>query len=143
MRRFDFRLEAFLRIKAYKEKKMELELAKALGNHVQLTGLQRDLQMEIKEYSCCTVEGLLLDVFTLQTREEYRKRLEKELSQVEKRLHQSEIEKNKAQEQYAEAAKERKILEKLKERKAREYYTLQRKEEDKLLDEVANRFRGD
>lgn len=140
MRRFNFRLEPFLRIRVYKEKNAELELARAVGTCVALQGHLQDVQREIHENTACSTGGILLDLSDLQARNAYSKWLEKDLQTTKAELAQAERERTKKHQGYLLASKDRKVLEKLKERKAEEYYDAQRKEEFKRIDEVADRF---
>lgn len=140
MRRFSFRLEPFLRIRTYREKTSELELARVVGACVALRGHLQDVKREIQEHTPCSIGGILLDLSDLQARTAYKTWLEKDLRSTQERLTHAEMERAKKQEQYLSASKDRKILEKLRERKAEEYYDAQLKEEFKRIDEVADRF---
>ncbi len=140
MRKFNFRLEPFLRIRTYREKTSELELARAIGTCMALQGHLQDVKREIQNNTACSIGGILLDLSDLQARNAYIAWLEKELGSTQERLHRAEAERKKKQEQYLSASRDRKILEKLKERKAEEYYDAQWKEEFKRIDEVADRF---
>lgn len=140
MRKFNFRLEPFLRIRTYREKTSELELARAVGRCVALQGHLQDVGREIQENTACSIGGILLDLSDLKARSAYRTWLEKDLRSTRKRLALAEMEQQKKKEEYLSASRERKVLEKLKQRKAEEYYDSQRKEEFKRMDEVADRF---
>ncbi len=140
MRRFRFRLEPFLRIRTYREKTSELELARAVGTCIALQGHLQDVKKEIQENTACSVGGILLDLSDLQARSAYRTWLEKDLRSTKEQLDRAERERKKKQEQYLSASRDRKILEKLKEKKGEEYYDAQWKEEFKRMDEVTDRF---
>jgi flagellar FliJ protein len=140
MKRFNFRLEPFLRIRAYREKISELALARAVGHCVSLQGHLQDVRREIQENTACSIGGILLDLSELQARNAYRSWLEKDLHSTQEGLARAELERKKKQEEYLTASRDRKVLEKLKERKAEEYYDVQWKEEYKRMDEVADRF---
>ena len=140
MRRFNFRLEPFLRIRAFKEKNLELELARVVGTCVALQGHLQDVTKEIHENTACSTGGILLELSDLQARNAYRKWLEKDLQTTKERLVRAEMERKKKHQEYLSASRDRKVLEKLKERKAEEYYDTQWREEYKSIDEVADRF---
>ncbi|GAB4366864.1 MAG: flagellar export protein FliJ [Spirochaetales bacterium] len=140
MRKFNFRLEPFLRIRTQQEKVREMELARAVGTCMILQGHLQDVQREIQENTACSMGGILLDFPDLQARDAYRKRLEKDLRITQERLTHAEKERRKKQEEYLAASRDRKVLEKLKERRAEEYYASQWKEEFKQMDEVSDRF---
>lgn len=140
MRRFNFRLEPFLRIRAYKEKNAELELARVVGTSMALQGHLQDVQREIHENTACSTGGIFLDLSDLQARNAFSKWLEKDLQTTKEKLAKIEMEREEKYQGYLLASRDRKVLEKLKERKAEEYYDAQWKEEFKMIDEVADRF---
>ncbi|MCX7786250.1 MAG: flagellar export protein FliJ [Spirochaetes bacterium] len=140
MRRFSFRLEPFLRIRTYREKTAELELAKAVATCVTLQGHIQDVKRELQANTACSIGGILYDFSDLQARNAYRMWLERDLHLTQERLTIAEIERKKKQEQYLSASRDRKVLEKLKERKAEEYYDEQWNEEFNRMDEIADRF---
>jgi flagellar FliJ protein len=140
MRKFNFRLENFLRIRLHREKNLEIQLAQATGICLSLQHHIQELKEEISENSACTVGGILFDPSDLSVRNLYGKRLEKELHKTKEELVRREQERVKIQQKYLEASRDRKVLEKLKERKSAEYYEMQEKEEIKILDEIAGQF---
>lgn len=134
-KKFQYRLESLLNIKAQKVKEIEEAIAKILY-------FRSETEKEIAEQ-----QEYLLAQF--QTKNGYTTALEVQAHQNHREFIQEEIAKLRQQLQriieiemiyrkrLTEAIKEEKVLEKLKERKFNEYNKEVKKEETKLLDEIS------
>jgi flagellar FliJ protein len=141
MRSFKFRLEAFLRIRSHVEKTWELKLAEATGACVLLEGKIHDLNREMSSASACSVDGILYGIHELYARNEYRKRLDKDLEEARLLLATKRKEREETNRRYIDASRDRKDLDKLKERRSAEYYKKELSEEDKAVDEIATNMK--
>ncbi len=139
MRRFRFRLERLLALKAFKEREWQTRLAEITGACVRLAIRIKEIEMEANlGFKRRFQSGEGLDLLLLQARERYQARLESERGRLEEELEVKTAKRVEVQKKFLEASKERKVLEKLKERKESEYYAEQRAEEFKSLNEVTS-----
>jgi flagellar FliJ protein len=137
MKRYSFRLERLLALRAYKERMWEMKLAEATGKCVRLENLIRDLREESLEYAGFSSEGLLYSTEDIIARESFRGRLAREILAACGSLEKARAEREEVNRSYLAASRERKVLDKLKERKAEEYYEEERRREGKIMDEAA------
>jgi flagellar export protein FliJ len=138
MRQFRFRLERLLEIRRYIEKEWETRLAEKTGLCQTLRGRIQDTQ-RLREESFHGEPPLELSL--LASLERFRSRLEQERLRLERELEQRMREREEVLRKYREVSRARKVLDKLKEKKAGGYYQEQRREETRLLDEIAVRLR--
>ena len=139
MRRFQFRLERLLELKAYREQEWQNKLAEIMGICIRLARQIKEIVCEADRSFKQRFRGQRaeeLDLNLLEYRELYLIRLEKERMKLEGELQEKLCKKEEIQQKFLEASRERKVLDKLKERKQIEYYAKQRLEEFKLLDET-------
>lgn len=136
MRRFRFRLQRLLELKAHAEREWELRLAR-------ITGECLELESRLASNRCLRIEALaygrsegLQGYDTLRMREMYIVRLDHEFGQLQETLTEKRRKQDEVRADYLVASKERKILDRLQERRAHEYYREQRKEEHLFLDEL-------
>lgn len=137
MKRFDFRLEGLLKIRAHRERVWEVKLAGVTGACVLLEGRIQELREEKLEHSPCSFQGIPYPVSVLLARSAYVRRLEEEILEAERELDTKRREREKINKEYLAASRDRKVLDKLKERRSREHHINCLAEEAKALDEIA------
>ena len=140
MKRFRFRLERLLELRAYREREWQAKLAQVMGLCLKLARQIKDNRREAKRSfaeDCPASVAKELDMQALQYREYYLRRLDQEHNFLETELEQRFKERNVVQEKFLDASKQRKVLDKLKERRQEEYYAEQKRELFKEQDEIS------
>lgn len=146
MKRFHFRLERFLEIRAFRERQWLARLAEASGHCVRVARqIQANADARHQAFGTDARVGAgrearvgrELDLQLLAYREHYIARLGVEKRRLVEELENRRRKRDEVQKQYVEVSKERKILDKLKERKAAEYYAHGRREEFKTQDDLS------
>ncbi|MFP4564509.1 MAG: flagellar export protein FliJ [Spirochaetia bacterium] len=137
MRRFHFRLDRLLRIKAHTEQEWEIKLGKATS---ECLSIERRIDDALKGMAS-TFHQIHTperhpDMNFITSAQRYMDRLSGRVDELEDELVVKEAERREVQEGYLEASKERKVLDKLKERRGREFYKAERDEEYKVLDDI-------
>lgn len=136
MRRFRFRLESVLEVRAY-----ALEAAKA--RLAEKVGACAILELRLEENARLSLDaarsrfrkgGATAD---FQSGERYALRLAQERERLMKGLAMAEAERDLARDAYIEASKAKELIQKLRERAEAEYYQLAKREEYKALDDIA------
>ena len=139
MRRFHFRLERLLRLKAHTEQEWEIKLGKATSECLSIEAQIDDaLKGMATAFHQIHIPERTLDMDFITSAQRYMDRLSGRVEELEDELVVKEAERRKVQEGYLEASKERKVLDKLKERRAGEFYKAERDEEKKELDDINN-----
>jgi flagellar FliJ protein len=139
VRRFRFRLEQLLELKAHREREALNRLAEATGHCVRLTRGIRRAEEAGREALRAQRAGLgRVDMELLGYREHYlawlreqRRRLARELVERQKQRQEEQV-------RYLQASKERKVLDKLKERRAAEHRREARTEEFEVADDLSS-----
>lgn len=141
MRRFRFRLERLLEIRRYVEKQWEAKLAEKTGHCVNLQNRIQETQRQREETFRKPAGGEAaaahLDVNHLLGVERFRVRLDQQKARLETELAERLREREQILGQYREASRARKVLDKLKEKRAGLHRDGQRREETRVLDELA------
>jgi len=138
VRRFRFRLERLLELRAHREREALYRLAEATGRCVRLTRSIQELAGRRGEaYRSVPAAGGILDLGLFAYRERYLAWLEATRRRLTDELARREKERLEVQQKYLEASRKRKVLDKLKERRAAEHYREERAEEFKVQDDVA------
>jgi flagellar FliJ protein len=138
MRRFRFRLERLLELRARREREALYRLAEATGHCVRLARRIQELgQQRGPAYRSVSGGVGSLDLGLFAYRERYLAWLEASRRRLSEELERRERHRLEVQARYLEAAREHKVLEKLKERRAAEHRRRARIEEFNVLDEVA------
>jgi flagellar protein FliJ len=138
MRRFRFKLEKLLEIRAFAERKAELVLAEKAGRCALLDGeLRRVAESRVRARGEMYSAGRDLEDF--RATELYVARLDRDRDRLLEELARAELEREEARVLYVERRKDREAIEKLKERRQAEYYRLAEREETKALDDLARR----
>jgi flagellar FliJ protein len=138
VRRFRFRLERLLELRAHREQEALYRLAEATGHCVRLARRIRELGQERgAAYRSAPAPTGSLDLGLFAYRERYLAWLEASRKRLKAELTARESARLQVQARYLEAAREHKVLEKLKERRVAEHRRLARIEEFNVLDEVA------
>ena len=138
MRRFRFRLERLLELRARKEQEALYRLAEATGHCVRLARRIQELGQERgAAYRSVPGGAGSLDLGLYAYRERYLAWLESSRRRLSEELARREKQRQEVQARYLEAAREHKVLEKLKERRAAEHRRASRIEEFNVQDDVA------
>ena len=138
MKRFRFRLERLLELRAHREQEALYRLAEATGHCVRLARRIQELGQERgAAYRSAPGEVGSLDLGLFAYRERYLAWLEASRRRMSEELVSREKKRLEVQARYLEAAREHKVLEKLKERRAAEHRRQARIEEFNVLDDVA------
>ena len=138
MRRFRFKLEKFLELRGFHERKAELVLADKAGRCAVLDAKLRETaeQRARTGRDMFSIGRMLADY---RAAELYIIRLDRDRDRLTEELARAELEKEAARADYVEKRKAREAIEKLKERRQAEYYRVALREETKALDDVARR----
>lgn len=138
MRRFRFRLERLLELRAHREQEALYRLAEAAGHCVRLARRIQELGQERgAAYRSVPGQTGSLDLGLFAYRERYLAWLESSRRRLKAELAARESQRLEVQARYLEAAREHKVLAKLKERRVAEHRRLARIEEYNVLDDVA------
>lgn len=137
MRRFRFKLEKLLELRALHERRAEMLLAERAGRCAILQGRLRDnAESEAREARLRFAPGRDLEDF--RATELYLRRLRLERDRLLAELAAAEVEREAARADFVEKRKAREVLDKLKERRGAEYYRAAEREEIKALDDIAS-----
>jgi flagellar FliJ protein len=138
VRRFRFRLERLLELRAHREQEALYRLAEATGHCVRLARRIQELGQERgAAYRSVPGQAGSLDLGLFAYRERYLAWLEASRRRLKSELAARESQRLEVQARYLQAAREHKVLVKLKERRAAEHRRLARIEEFNVLDDVA------
>ena len=138
MKRFRFRLERLLELRAHRERQALYRLAEAAGHCVRLARRLQETESERgAAYRSAPAAAGALDLSLFAYRERYLAWLEATRRRLREELARREKERLEVQARYLEASRERKVLEKLKERRAAEHRREARAEEFNVQDDVA------
>ena len=142
MKRFHFRLERILEIRAYRERQWLAKLAAASGICTRLNRkIAENGEASRGAYFIDFKRGEALDLSTLAYRENYINRLGVEQTQLRKRLERELRQRTEVQKKYQEVSRDKKVLEKLKEKRESDYYARAKLEEFKDADDLnSSRF---
>ncbi len=139
MRRFHFRLQRLLELRAYRERQWEARLAEITGTCMKLSRRIEQTRVDARAgFSLDYRQGARLDLELLSARERYLARLDHERRALQQELTQRLQDREEVRAGYLEASRERKVLDKLRERREAEYYSEQRMEEHRVLDDINN-----
>lgn len=139
MRRFHFRLERLLRLRAHTEQEWEIKLGKATS---ECLNIERQIDDALKGMAAAFHQihapQRVLDMDFITSAQRYMDRLSGRVDNLEDELVVKEAARREVQEGYLDASKDRKVLDKLKERRSGEFYKRERDEEKKELDDINN-----
>lgn len=139
MRRFHFRLERLLRLKAHTEQEWEIKLGKATAECLSVEWkIDEALKGMASAFHQIHEPKRTLDMDFIYSAQRYMDRLSGRVDDLEDELVVKETARREVQNGYLEASKERKVLDKLKERRSGEFYKWERDEEKKELDDINN-----
>lgn len=134
-KKFKYRLESLLNIKAQKVKEIEEAIAKILYFRIECEEEIAEQEKYLRNF-LQTKNGMAI-ALEIQARLYHREFIEEEIARLRKQLERIiEIEMIFRQ-RLVEAMKEEKVYEKLKERKFNEYNEEVKREETKILDEIS------
>lgn len=136
MKRFAFRLQRVLDLRARAEDEAKQELAKAVGV---LVGIEQRLKETAEEIVRAAKDRFKggRSVAELRASELYLVRLEKTKQSLLEAAAKAELEVQRRREVFVEASRERKVIEKVQDKKKAEHKKAAEKEEAQRLDEIA------
>jgi len=138
VKRFRFRLERLLELRAHREREALYRLAEATGHCVRLARrIQETVSLRGPAFRSAPGGAGTLDLGLFAYRERYLAWLEATRRRLSEELARREKQRLEVQARYLQAAREHKVLEKLKERRAAEHRRQARIEEFNVLDDVA------
>lgn len=136
MKRFAFRLERLLELRAWHEKRAELVLAEKAGACSVLEGkIEGNLSSRARAIREEFAPGRDLEDF--RAAEFYVRRLDAERDRLSKELALAEAAREKARLAWIEKHRDKESVGKLRERREAEYYKSAEREETKVLDDLA------
>jgi flagellar FliJ protein len=138
VKRFHFRLERLLEIRAFREREWLARLAEASGHCARVARqIRANADARQAAFGTDARRGYELDLELLTYRDHYITRLGVEKRHLQEELADRKRQRDEVQKKYLEVSRDRKILDKLKERKAAEYYAHGRREEFKVQDDLS------
>jgi len=139
VRRFRFRLERLLELKAHREREALNRLAEATGHCVRLARGIRQAEEAGREALRAQRAGPgRVDMELLGYREHYLAWLRERRRRLALELVERQKQRQEEQARYLQASKERKVLDKLKERRAAEHRRESRTEEFEVADDLSS-----
>jgi flagellar FliJ protein len=139
VKRFRFRLERLLELKAHREREALIRLAEATGHCVRLARGIREAEEAGREALRLQRAGTgQVDIELLSYRERYRAWLRERQRRLALELAERQKQRQEEQSKYLQASKERKVLDKLKERRAAEHRREARAEEFETADDQSS-----
>ena len=138
MRRFDYRLEKLLEVKAYAEKTRSLELAEVTGRWIKTSDSIESLKRMKKEVLSLRFKGekYSINVDSLSFAENQISAIKVKIKNLENELEKITVEQNKMREIYVSALKEKKTIEKLKEKKQVLHMKNEKSRENRVLEDI-------
>ena len=135
MKRFRYKLERILSLRAYSEREWELKLAKATGQCVRLA---REIDDRNLRKARSALKGVRKEdnVANLLQNHLYMSRLDQEMQKRHGQLLEREKEREEVQSSYLKASRKRKVLSNLKEKRSIAYIKEQKVEEVKEIDDI-------
>ncbi len=136
MKKFKYRLERFLDLKKYNERKWEQKLASAAGISMRIKNRIAHALREKEAVFMQRYEKKDFDIDRLIYMEHFINSMGKKVEHLKVDLEKSEKKRMEIKKGYLKAAKERKVLEKLKEKESSKYYKKILNEEEKAMDDI-------
>jgi len=137
VKRFQFRLEKLLEVRAFHERRAELVLAEKAGRCALLESRLKEVAESRHRASReMFAQGRGLEDYRAAGL--YIMRLDRERDRLLEDLARAELEREEARKDYVQKRMARESIDKLKERRQREYYRLAEREEIKTLDDLAS-----
>lgn len=140
MKKFIFKLETLLNIKKKKEELITQKLSKVQAQKLNVINEINKIKNKISDLfnNYKNLKMTVLDINFMFLNQNYINYLEKELNSLNEQLNNIQIEENKIKDELNQAMKERKILEKLKENQFEQYKKEYNKQDNLIMDEIAN-----
>jgi flagellar FliJ protein len=141
VKRFRFKLEKLLDLRAHRERETEIALGKAVGA---LSLIERDMEDLAREQHKAGEERFSTEYGRAEilVHDLYIRRLDEKQDRLLKDAAAAELVVEEARDEYLEASRDRKVLDKLKEKQRREYKKDRENEEIKTLDDIGGRSPG-
>ena len=136
MRRFNFKLEKILKLRANRERETELELGRAVGI---LSALELRIKQTAEEKAAALANRFSAahGFNEIRSYEFYILRLDQTRDTLLEAAARAELEVEKARQIYMEASRDRKVISNLKERQEKEYRRKMNLEEIKIIDDLS------
>lgn len=136
MKRFAFRLERLLELRAWHEKRAELLLAEKAGA---CALLEAEIALNLEERARSAREAFAAgrELSDFRAAQLYMRRLDLERERLTGRLALAEAERESARLAWIEKHRDKESVGKLRERREAEYYRFAEREEVKVLDDIA------
>jgi flagellar FliJ protein len=136
VKRFRFKLEKVLDLRAHRERETEIALGKAMGA---LSLIERNLEVLAREQLRAGKERFSPEYGTAEilARDLYIRRLDETQDRLLKDAAAAELTVEEARDEYLEASRDRKVLDKLKEKRRREYDKAREDGEIKNTDDIS------
>jgi flagellar FliJ protein len=138
VKRFRFKLEKLLEVRAFHERKAELLLAEKAGLCAVLNVLLEETARS-RGAASRDMFSRGRDIADFLASEFYIKRLDRDRDRITEELARAELERETARNDYIDKRRSREAIDKFKERRQTEYYRLAEREETKILDDMARR----
>jgi flagellar FliJ protein len=139
VKRFRFRLERLLELRAHREREALFRLAEATGHCVRLARGIREAEEAGREALRAQRAAVgQVDIELLAYRERYRSWLQERRRRLARELAERQKQRQEEQAKYLQASKERKVLDKLKERRAAEHHREALAEEFGVADDLSS-----
>jgi flagellar protein FliJ len=135
MRKFHFRLERILHIRRHTAKQKEIELAGAVTECLRIEN-EMEAVHQVRRAEVLSPDHAT-DMSYRISQSAYLSYLDHRTKTLSRELATAEQVREERKERYLEASREEKVLEKLRERQEAEHYKEQRRDETRLLDEIA------
>lgn len=135
MKRFRFRLEPLLRLRAHKEEEWRLKLGQA---QAECSRIENQIQMLHRERSAVFASDAGNDMDYHLSRALYLGRIEDKTRELQQDLTQAYDRKEEVLKTYTEARREYEAINKIKEKRVAEYRKEWFREEAKEIDDIAN-----
>lgn len=136
MHRFAFKLEKILELRRHAEREWEIRLGEVTGRIVSAENEIAQWGTRRRSTSRIAVVAGSVDMDLLYSREEYLLLVDQRVRQLQVRVAAMEVEREKVRVGYLDASRKRKALSKLRERREQSYYSLARRQEVHVLDEI-------
>ncbi len=134
LKRFKYKLERLLELKAYKEREVEIRLGAVSGECESYKNQISDrLDEKDRAFMDKDSNSSMEDLMQIEL---YRARMDSENTEINRKLKDGLSRRDKVQKELIEASRDRKVFDKHKEKKAAEYYKDQLNEEHNVVDDI-------
>lgn len=144
MRKFQFGLEALLRLRRIQKEQSQIKLAAAVNRlrreQELLAELQGKLSRNLVEFRTFQEEQATVPIDTLKVFDDFFDKIKRAIVEKHEHIAQAEVHRQTCLAALTETAKQCKIVEKLREKRLQQYYGETLREEQKQLDEMGSQI---